>query len=153
MRGGPRGFIHRSTCGVLLRSPLDLTKDFAYEAFTLSGQSFQTVLLSFMIDHGVVLQPRKKYFRFGLFRFRSPLLTESISLSFPPLTEMFHFSGSRDRCPMYSDNVNRAFPRLGYPIRIPPDRSSFAAPRGFSQLIASFFACRHQGIHRTPLVS
>jgi hypothetical protein len=31
--------------------------------------------------------------RFGLFRFRSPLLTESLSISFPPLTEMFHFSG------------------------------------------------------------
>ena len=31
--------------------------------------------------------------RFGLFRFRSPLLTESYSLSFPPVTEMFHFTG------------------------------------------------------------
>ena len=31
--------------------------------------------------------------RFGLFRFRSPLLTKSIFLSFPPGTEMFQFSG------------------------------------------------------------
>ena len=30
---------------------------------------------------------------FGLFRFRSPLLTESISLSFPPGTLMFQFPG------------------------------------------------------------
>ena len=29
---------------------------------------------------------------FGLFRFRSPLLTESFSLSFPLVTEMFHFT-------------------------------------------------------------
>ena len=31
--------------------------------------------------------------RFGLFRVRSPLLTESIFLSFPPVNEMFQFTG------------------------------------------------------------
>src|SRR5438105_13532734 len=31
---------------------------------------------------------------FGLFRVRSPLLTESIFLSFPPGTDMFHFAVS-----------------------------------------------------------
>ena len=41
----------------------------------------------------------------------------------------------------------------GFPIRRPPDRSLFAAPRGFSQLTASFFGCLCQGIHRTPLVA
>ncbi len=30
----------------------------------------------------------------GLFRFQSPLLTESLLLSFPPGTKMFQFSGS-----------------------------------------------------------
>ena len=30
---------------------------------------------------------------FGLFRVRSPLLTESLLLSFPPGTEMVHFPG------------------------------------------------------------
>lgn len=41
----------------------------------------------------VVPQPRKdKSLRFGLFRFRSPLLTESSSFSFPGVTEMFHFT-------------------------------------------------------------
>ncbi len=37
--------------------------------------------------------PQGKPPRFRLFRFRSPLLTESISLSFPPDTEMFQFPG------------------------------------------------------------
>ena len=38
-------------------------------------------------------EPRKdKSLRFRLFPFRSPLLRESHSLSFPLLTEMFHFS-------------------------------------------------------------
>ena len=36
--------------------------------------------------------------------------------------------------------------QLGFPIRIPTDQSSFAAPRGLSQLIASFFGSRCQGI-------
>ena len=34
-----------------------------------------------------------KYHGFGLFRFRSPLLSESRFLSFPPGTEMVHFPG------------------------------------------------------------
>ena len=37
--------------------------------------------------------PQRKPPRFGLFRLRSPLLTKSIFLSFPPGTEMFQFSG------------------------------------------------------------
>src|SRR2546421_441142 len=41
-----------------------------------------------------VLQPRPdESGRFGLFRFRSPLLTESLLLSFPPGNEMFQFPG------------------------------------------------------------
>ena len=50
--------------------------DFAYEAFTLFGGTSQTLLLS------ITLPCRSPYpgvhaLRFGLFRFRSPLLTES----------------------------------------------------------------------------
>ncbi len=41
-----------------------------------------------------VLQPRPdESGRFGLIRVRSPLLTESRLLSFPPGTEMFQFPG------------------------------------------------------------
>src|SRR6202162_6501226 len=36
--------------------------------------------------------------RFGLFRVRSPLLTESRLLSFPPGTEMVHFPGFASPC-------------------------------------------------------
>lgn len=95
----------------------------------------------------------EEYFRFGLYRFRSPLLTVSISLSFPPLTEMFHFSGCRVHNPMDSGYDDGPCRPSGYPIRISPGLSSLAALRGFSQLAASFFACRHQGIHHKPLSS
>ena len=42
-----------------------------------------------MVEYDVVPQPRRNTFGLGSIRFRSPPLTESISLSFPPLTEMF----------------------------------------------------------------
>ena len=80
-------------------------------------------------------------------------LRNRFSLSFPPLTEMFHFSGFRVSYPMYSGMNDRVLPRSGYPIRISPDHRLLAASRGFSQLAASFFACWHQGIHRTPLLT
>ena len=38
----------------------------------------------------------------------------------------------------------------GCPIRISADRSPLAAPRGFSQPVASFFASGSLGIHRAP---
>ena len=42
---------------------------------------------------------------------------------------------------------------MGYPIRTSPDHSVLAAPRSLSQLIASFFAYRHQGIHHVLFVA
>src|SRR5436190_1976236 len=46
-----------------------------------------------------VLQPRPdESQRFGLFRVRSPLLTESLLLSFPPGNEMFQFPGLAVAC-------------------------------------------------------
>ena len=61
----------------------------------------------------------EEHLRFGLYRFRSPLLTVSISLSFPPLTEMFHFSGSRVHNPMDSgyddDHLGHQVTPFGYP--------------------------------------
>lgn len=42
----------------------------------------------------LVLQPfPDESGKFGLIRFRSPLLTESLLLSFPPGSEMFQFPG------------------------------------------------------------
>ena len=39
----------------------------------------------------------------------------------------------------------------GCPIRTPADQRPFAPPRGFSQLVASFFASESLGIPRAPL--
>ncbi len=55
--------------------------------------------------------------------------------------------------PMDSDARNGCSHPLGFPIRISPDHSLLAASRGFSQLIASFFAYLRQGIHTHALSS
>ena len=54
---------------------------------------------------------------------------------------------------MNSDDGSQCSHWLGFPIRTPPDHSLLAAPRGLSQLIASFFAYLRQGIHTHALSS
>ncbi len=87
--------------------------------------------------------------RFGLIRVRSPLLTESQLISFPPGTEMFQFPGfASDRSRMTSYYRGRVSP-FGH-LRI---KTYLAAPRRFSQLIASFIASWRQGIHHLPFLA
>ena len=62
---------------------------FGYGAVTRFGHPFQSVRLTFTF-HVVVLQPRRdKSRRFGLFRVRSPLLTESFRFLFLRLLRCF----------------------------------------------------------------
>ena len=49
--------------------------------------------------------------------------------------------------PMDSVHGDWALPQPGSPIRRSPDHSPFAAPRSFSQLIASFIGNQCHGIH------
>ncbi len=88
---------------------------------------------------------------FRLFRFRSPLLTESLLIYFPPPTEMFQFGWY----PTYHYlNLSIIFMvrspphRQGdYSIRKPPDQWSMAPPRRISLPYASFLGTNTQGIH------
>ena len=84
----------------------------------------------------------------GLFRVRSPLLAESLLMSFPPGTEMFQFPGFAS--PPYV--FRWRYPKgVGCPIQISTDQRLLAAPHGFSQRATSFIASWCQGIHRMPL--
>ena len=66
---------------------------FAYGDFTLSVRLFQYRSAIQSMSFASPL-PRAYYYpRFGLLRFRSPLLSESFLLSFPPGNEMFQFPG------------------------------------------------------------
>ena len=77
MEGGPPIFKQDFTCPALLK---DFKSNSPYGAITRSGRPFHAVL--------IVSQETT-----GLIRFRSPLLTESPLMSFPPATEMFQFAG------------------------------------------------------------
>ena len=80
--------------------------------------------------------PLRYGIRFGLFRFRSPLLPESLVLSFPAGTEMFHF-------PAFPPLTGRSVLRpSGVSIRRSPDQRAPAPPRGLSQLATAFIGGR-----------
>jgi hypothetical protein len=54
---------------------------------------------------------------------------------------------------MYSHGGDWILIQPGYPIRTFTGRSVFAAHRDLTQLITSFIACWHQGIHHALLVA
>ena len=70
-------FRQNFTCSALLKS---VNLSYLYGAITHFGPPFQMV-------------PVKKINGTGLVRVRSPLLTESRLMSFPPATKMFQFAG------------------------------------------------------------
>ena len=113
---------------------------FGYGPFTLYGAIFHSLHLTSTLSHRAPTTPAASCW-FGLFRFRSPLLTESFSLSFPLVTEMFHFTRYCELHAMYSHAAGPVLTSPGYPIRKSPDQSVLAAPRSLSQLITSFIAC------------
>jgi hypothetical protein len=85
-----------------------------------------------------------------LFRFRSPLLSESRLMSFPPATEMFQFAGFALHAYVFSMQYPCGWVSpFGY-LRI---KANLPAPRSFSQAITSFVACNRQGIHHMHLVT
>jgi hypothetical protein len=91
--------------------------------------------------------------RFRLIPFRSPLLRESLLLSFPRGTEMFQFP----RFPLPALCVQAGVtPHDGCrvsPFGHPRIEAWSAAPRGFSQPPTSFIGVRCQGIHRWLFVA
>ena len=91
--------------------------------------------------------------RFGLFRFRSPLLAESLLISLPGATEMFQFTPSPPRTLCIHVRVTRHLPWPGFPIRTSAGLRIFAPYRSFSQLVTSFFGYRCQGIHPALFVT
>ena len=127
--------------------PSPRTPDFAYGAFTPCGRTFQSVRLSpsVSLSGGPTTPAAPKRLRFGLLRVRSPLLAQSLLFSLPPGTEMFQFPGFAPRTARYPE-------RVGCPIRTSAGQRVFAPRRGFSQLIASFFASESQGILHVPLL-
>ncbi len=136
---------------------------FAYVAITLYGRFFQIARLAAGLVtlwfytgtrpptpspplrcQGFNLRSQRKA-GFGLFRFRSPLLTESLLLSFPPGTEMVHFPGFA-RTRLYIQRAVSGFFPEGFPhSEIPGSKGASPSPRLFagSRVLHRRLAPRH----------
>ena len=64
---------------------------------------------------------------------------------------MFQFAGFPPRAYGFGARWRGLAPP-GFPIQTPADLGPFAAPRSFSQLVASFFGSWCQGIRPVPLL-
>src|ERR1035438_4532018 len=167
---GPGGFEQGFSCPALLRSHWKEDCIFTYAAVTLFGRPFQTVqlttFLSLFLTNCSLPSGRTTVDYCGPATPGSPFELPGLGFSdfarhyfrnhgcFLFLRVLRWFtSPSSPRHPMDSDNGNECSHSLGFPIRISPDHSLLAASRGFSQLIASFFAYLRQGIHTHALRS
>ena len=107
---------------------------FGYRAFTFCGRRFHAVHLPI----GLVTLLTRSYNPpglpktepwFGLFRFRSPLLPESLLFSLPPGTEMVHFPGLA-RARLCIQRAVARFYRAGLPhSEIPGSKPACGSPR------------------------
>lgn len=86
--------------------------------------------------------------RFSLFRFRSPLLTESLLFSLPAGTEMFHFPAFPPHHLYIQWRVPGLDSRWVSPFGHPRITGRLSPPRGLSQTPTSFFGSLCPGIHR-----
>ena len=91
--------------------------------------------------------------RFRLIPFRSPLLRESLLLSFPVGTEMFQFPTFPLPALCVQAGVTPHDGCRVSPFGYPRIKAWSAAPRGFSQPPTSFIGSRRQGIHRWLFVA
>ncbi len=89
--------------------------------------------------------------RFGLIRFRSPLLPESRLFSLPAGTEMFHFPAFPPHTLCVQMWVTAHDDCRVSPFGNPRIKAWLTTPRGLSWPPTSFIGSWCQGIHRAPL--
>ena len=126
----------------------------------LSGPAFQRVNLSSLVTIGWA-GPRSLAATYGISVdfFSSGYWDVSLHrvsriLSYLGLiTAGNHDCGQVARAPLTSDRNIMYYNIIGYPIRKSPGQRVCAPHRRLSQLITSFIACWHQGIHSVPLLA
>ena len=91
--------------------------------------------------------------RFSLFRFRSPLLSESRLFSLPVGTEMFHFPTFPPNALCVQAPVTGHYSSRVSPFGNPRITARLPTSRGLSQAPTSFIGSWCQGIHHVLLVA
>ena len=147
LRDGPRRFGQDSTCPALLRCrPCDaiVTHTGVSPSLLQLSRCFRFLCASLW----PVLQPRlvRKPAGLGSSRFARHYSGNRFFFLLLRVLRCFSSPGSPHL------RWSQVFNLRGCPIRTHTDQGLFAAPRTFSQLTASFVACRSQGILHTPLL-
>ena len=123
---------------------------YGYRAITVSGRTFQIVLLTRCLATSRSYNPASAVTDNGLGSspFARHYWGNHCLFSVPAGTKMFQF-------PALASIIDGwyLFKVPGCPIRKSADRRSFAPPRGLSQLITSFIASESQGIRHAPLLT
>ena len=127
------------------------SSDFDHGGLTLYAAAFHLLNLSSLVPHRGPTTPGASSW-FGLLRFRSPLLTESILFLFLRLLRCFTSPGIANSSLFYSGRDDGGLTPPGYPIRKSSDQRFCAPTRSLSQLITSFIASESLGIPHTPLL-
>ncbi len=125
------------------------TPVFGYRPLTFYGGAFQRLLLTVVSVAPTVLQPRvSRLHDRGLDScgFARHYSRNHCCFLFLQVLRCFSSPGSPRPCGRY-----RRFTAVGCPIRTSAPRRIFAPPRGFSQLVTSFFASESLGILHVPL--
>ena len=106
--------------------------DFVYRACTFCGRAFNPVRLSTNNHFPRSYNPAPNV-RFGLLRFRSPLLSESLLFSSPPGTKMFQFPGLSSHILCIQSWISKLFNLDGFPHSdTPGSLSVYDSPRRFA---------------------
>ena len=119
---------------------------FNYRAFTFYGAIFQSLHLTRTIKFCCPTTLYIMKIEFRLIPFRSPLLRESLLLSFPLVTKMFQFTRFALSSLFDSRSSSRSFL-----IRVFSDQNLLPVPRNISLVATPFIASEHQGIRRKLL--
>jgi hypothetical protein len=141
---------------------------YTYGAITLYGATFQWTSTSTVVSYSAYLRqqvlndpttphtqrpPAITRMRFSLFRFRSPLLSESLLFSLPVGTEMFHFPTFPPHALYIQARVTGHDSSWVSPFGHPRITARLPTPQGLSQAPTSFIGSRCQGIHHVPFVA
>ena len=139
-----------------------------YGGITLYAGTFQSASTSTTISYSVLVRQNQRVGpttpnaqrlpaitrkRFGLFRFRSPLLSESLLFSLPVGTEMFHFPTFPPTALCVQAEVTGHDSSWVSPFGNPRITARLPTSRGLSQAPTSFIGSWCQGIHHVPLVA
>ena len=168
LAGGPARFTANFTGSLLLGVTQRRRRVFVYGGITLCAGPSQVLRLTTMLFDSLLTRqnqlsgpttphtqrlPAITRMWFGLFRFRSPLLTESRLLSLPVGTEMFHFPTFPPHALCVQAWVTGHDSCRVSPFGNPRINAWSAAPRGLSQPPTSFIGSWCLGIHRVLFIT